>query len=157
MFGGSKVYRLEQSQLIATDRKSVFGFFSDAFNLEKLTPGFLNFEILTKGPIDMQKNSVIEYRIKLFGLPMYWRTRIDRFEPDTVFIDSQIKGPYALWRHTHTFEEVPEGTLMRDIVIYKLPFGFLGTLAHFLFVRRTLKKIFDFRRDALDGSLGGAS
>jgi len=157
MFGGSKVYRLEQSQLIATERKAVFGFFSNAFNLEKLTPGFLNFQILTEGPIDIQKDTIIEYRIKLFGIPMFWRTRIERFEPDTVFIDSQVKGPYALWRHTHTFEDVPEGTLMRDIVIYKLPFGFLGTIAHALFVRRTLKKIFEFRRDALAGSIGVAS
>ena len=149
MFGPTKTYRLEQKQLIPLGRPSVFEFFSDAFNLERLTPDFLNFKILTEAPIDIQEDTIIEYRIRLFGVPMFWRTRIERFEPDEAFVDTQIKGPYKLWHHTHTFEETEDGTLMRDVVLYRLPFGILGQLAHFMFVKKTLEKIFQYRRDAL--------
>ncbi len=150
----AKTYTLERSQLIPMERSAVFAFFADAFNLEALTPGFLQFKILTPPPIDIQKDTIIEYRIRLFGIPMFWRTRIERFEPEAVFVDTQVKGPYRLWHHTHTFEVVPEGTLMRDIVQYRLPLGFLGSIAHWLFVKRTLRRIFDFRRDALVDALG---
>jgi len=153
MMFGSKTYTLEQSQLIPLGRPAVFAFFADAFNLEVLTPPFLRFQIMTPAPIDIQVGTIIEYRISLFGIPMYWKTCIERFEPDELFVDNQEKGPYRLWHHTHTFEEVSGGTLMRDVVRYRLPFGFLGRIAHFIFVRRTLQKIFQFRRDALYGAL----
>lgn len=153
MFAWSKTYRLERDQLIPMKRDKVFEFFSDAFNLERLTPPFLNFQILTPAPIDIQQNTLIDYRIRLFGIPMRWRTRIERFEPDNAFVDNQIRGPYALWHHTHTFEETAAGTLMRDVVLYRLPLGPLGTLAHWMFVRRTLEAIFNYRRDALDDAL----
>ena len=141
MFTWSKTYRLERDQLIPMERDKVFAFFSDAFNLERLAP------------IDIQKDTLIDYRIRLFGIPMRWRTRIERFEPDDAFVDNQIRGPYALWHHTHTFEDTAEGTLMRDIVLYRLPLGPLGALAHWMFVRRTLEIIFNYRRDALDDAL----
>lgn len=150
----SKTFRLEQEQIVPKTRSEVFRFFSDAFNLERLTPPFLNFKILTPAPIDIQTDTIIEYRIKLFGIPMYWRTRILNFEPEDSFVDSQEKGPYSLWHHTHTFEDTDEGTLMKDIVLYRLPLGPLGLLAHTLFVRRTLKRIFNYRRDALADLLG---
>ena len=149
-----KTFRLEQAQLISAPRAKVFRFFSNAFNLERLTPPFLNFKILTPAPIDIETNTIIDYRIKLFGIPMNWRTRILRFEPEEVFIDHQERGPYTLWHHTHTFEETEDGTLMRDIVLYKIPFGPLGLLAHSLFVRRTLERIFRYRRDALAELMG---
>ncbi len=145
----SRTYCLEQVQLIRLDRASVFRFFSDASNLERLTPPFLNFEILTPTPIDIQADTLIDYRIRLFGIPMNWRTRIESFEPDECFVDTQIRGPYALWHHTHTFEETPDGTVMRDTVRYRLPFGWLGVLVHAVFVRRTLERIFEFRRASL--------
>ena len=150
----NKTFRLEQEQLVAAPRTEVFSFFSNAFNLERLTPPFLNFKILTPAPIDIQTDTIIEYRIKLFGIPMYWRTRILNFEPEDSFVDSQERGPYTLWHHTHTFEETDDGTLMKDIVLYRLPLGPLGRLAHFLFVRRTLKRIFSYRRDALADLMG---
>ena len=150
----NKTFRLEQEQLVAAPRTEVFSFFSNAFNLERLTPPFLNFKILTPAPIDIQTDTIIEYRIKLFGIPMYWRTRILDFEPEDSFVDSQERGPYTLWHHTHTFEETDDGTLMKDIVLYRLPLGPLGRLAHFLFVRRTLKRIFSYRRDALADLMG---
>ena len=103
------------------------------------------------------KDTIIEYQIKLFGVPMFWRTRIERFEPDEAFVDTQVKGPYTLWHHTHTFEETEAGTVMNDVVIYRLPFGILGSIAHFLFVRKTLEKIFRFRRSALIEALGCSS
>ena len=152
MFG--KTYRLEQTQLIPKDRSAVFNFFSDAFNLQALTPSFLNFRILTPAPIDIQEGTLIDYKISLFGVPMKWRTRIETFEPEERFVDTQIKGPYSLWHHTHTFEDVPEGTLMKDVVQYRLPFGPLGRIVHTLFVRRTLERIFQYRYDALETLLG---
>ena len=150
----NKTYQLEQEQLIPKGRQEVFKFFSDAFNLQALTPAFLNFEIITEAPIDIQEGTLIDYRISLFGVPMNWRTRIERFETDNMFVDQQIRGPYSLWHHTHTFEDVPEGTLMRDVVKYRLPLGPLGLIAHFLFVRRTLRRIFQYRYDSLERLMG---
>jgi ligand-binding SRPBCC domain-containing protein len=86
---------------------------------------------------------------------MKWCTRIERFEIDEVFVDTQIRGPYRLWHHTHTFEDQGDGTIMRDIVVYRLPFGILGTIVHALFVRRTLESIFQYRYDALAQLMGG--
>jgi len=150
----SKTYKLERVQRVSAPRSKVFAFFSDAFNLERLTPPFLNFRILTPRPIDIQTDTIIEYRIKLFGIPMYWRTRILRFEPQTVFIDSQERGPYVLWHHTHTFEDHGDETLMTDTVLYRLPLGPLGWVAHALFVRRTLERIFNYRHDVLADVMG---
>ena len=152
----SKTYTLERSQLLPLPRSDVFAFFSDAFNLQAITPSFLGFKILTPAPIDIQEGTLIDYKITLFGIPMKWRTRIERFEPETSFVDTQIRGPYALWHHTHTFEDSPDGTLMRDIVRYRLPLGVLGTIAHMLFVRHTLQRIFQYRFDTLEQLLGDA-
>lgn len=141
-----KIHRLERAQIIPRWRSEVFAFFSDAFNLERITPPFLRFRILTPPPIRMAAGTVIEYRLRLFGAPIFWRTVIESWRPEESFVDSQIKGPYSLWRHTHSFEENGPGqTLMRDTVEYALPFGPAGSLAHHLFVRRWLDGIFDYR------------
>ncbi len=140
-----KIYFLERRQLIQRPRSETFAFFSDMSNLERITPSFLRFRILTP-PIKMEAGTVIEYRLALFGAPVYWRTVIESWDPEESFVDSQIKGPYALWRHTHSFEEKgPRQTLMRDLVEYGIPYGALGRIAHALFVERWLKKIFDYR------------
>ena len=132
--------------MIPRSRSAVFAFFSDALNLERITPQFLRFRILTPLPIKMEAGTVIEYRLALFGAPVYWRTVIESWDPEESFVDSQIKGPYALWRHTHSFEEKgPLQTLMRDLVEYGIPYGALGRIAHALFIERWLKKIFDYR------------
>jgi ligand-binding SRPBCC domain-containing protein len=146
----SPTYRLEQQQFIPCPLPEVFGFFSDAFNLEALTPPFLNFKILTPAPIEMRPDTRIDYRLSLFGLAFKWRSRIQSHTSQVAFVDLQERGPYALWHHTHTFEEVEGGTLMRDVVRYRLPFGFLGRIAHAVFVGRCLRRIFDFRRDAVE-------
>lgn len=141
-----KIYFLERKQMIPRSRSETFAFFSDAFNLERITPPFLRFRIVTPAPINMEAGAVIEYRLSLFGAPIYWRTVIESWDPEESFVDSQTKGPYALWRHTHSFEEQgPRQALMRDRVEYSIPYGALGRIAHSLFIKRWLKKIFDYR------------
>lgn len=148
----SPTYRLEQEQFIARPLSEVFIFFSDAFNLELLTPPFLNFKILTPAPIEMLPDTLIDYRLSLYGLAFKWRTRILSHTSQVAFVDLQERGPYALWHHTHTFEEVDGGTMVRDVVRYRLPLGLLGRFAHVVFVGRCLRRIFNFRRDAVDAA-----
>ncbi len=141
-----RTYVLEREQRLDRPRSEVFAFFGDAFNLERITPRFLSFRILTERPVRMRAGTLLEYKLSLFGVGFYWQTRIEEWQPEEYFVDVQLKGPYALWRHTHTFEVIDERrTLMRDRVEYALPYGLLGRLAHSLFVRYSLKKIFDHR------------
>lgn len=142
-------HRLERTQHIARPLPEVFAFFADAGNLEALTPGFLRFRILTPRPIEMRVGARIEYALSLFGVPFRWRTTITAWEPGVRFVDEQTSGPYALWRHTHTFTADGDGTLIRDVVEYREPLGPLGLLAHHLFVRHTLDRIFNFRREVV--------
>jgi ligand-binding SRPBCC domain-containing protein len=148
-------HRLTRTQLVNRPLDEVFAFFADATNLEALTPTFLNFRILTPMPLEMRAGARLEYQLSLFGVPMKWRTHIAQWQPGKLFIDEQESGPYALWRHTHEFEAQGSSTLMRDIVDYREPLGPLGALAHVLFVRRTVERIFDFRREAIERLLEG--
>lgn len=132
----------------------VFAFFSEARNLEALTPAWLRFEMLNSGPIEMRTGASIEYRLRLHGVPIRWVSRIDAWEPERRFVDRQIRGPYQLWHHLHEFEPHPEGTLIRDDVRYSLPLGPLGRVAHAAFVRRDLQRVFDFRRMAVAELVG---
>ena len=141
----ARTHTLERTQLIPRPLSEVFPFFSDAKNLETITPAFLQFKILTPGPIAMQAGTLIDYRIRLLGVPLHWRTQIEAFEPPLRFTDIQIRGPYRLWHHTHEFLETAEGTLMTDRVRYEMPLGSLGSLTHALWTRRTLERIFDYR------------
>ena len=141
-----RVFTLKREQRLPGTPAEVFPFFADAGNLEAITPPFLRFRIVTPRPIGMAEGTLIEYRLKLRGIPVRWRTRIDAWEPGVRFVDRQLSGPYALWHHTHEFEADGENhTLMRDIVRYRLPLGPLGAAAHLLFVRRDLQAIFDYR------------
>ena len=97
----------------------------------------------------MRAGALIDYRIKLFGVPLRWRTRIEAYERETRFVDVQLRGPYRLWEHTHEFRDAPGGTLMTDRVDYAVPFGIAGEAARLLFVRRTLERIFDYRGDTI--------
>jgi ligand-binding SRPBCC domain-containing protein len=143
------IHVLEREQIVPRPRSELFEFFSDAANLERLTPPSMSFRIKTPQPIAMKPGTLIDYEIRLFGVPMKWRTRIDVFDREDRFVDFQLRGPYKLWRHTHTFEDVPGGTLVRDRVEYQLPLGPLGSIAHAVFVKRQLKTIFDFRAKAM--------
>jgi hypothetical protein len=127
----------------------VFPFFADAGNLEAITPPWLSFAITTPRPIDMRTGALIEYRLRLHGVAIRWLTVIADWVPGVRFVDTQIRGPYALWHHTHEFEPDGDGTLMRDTVRYALPLGPLGALAHRAFVARDLERIFDYRAAAL--------
>ena len=139
------MYVLERTQVVPRPRREVFPFFADAANLERLTPPFLGFKILTPTPIEMKPGTRIEYRIKLNGIPLKWRTLIEEFVPDERFVDTQEKGPYARWHHTHTFRDVPGGTELGDRVEYALPLGPLGRIAHAVMVKRQLRTIFEYR------------
>jgi len=135
-------------------RGDVFRFFSDALNLETITPPWLSFEVLTPGPIPMKTGALIDYRIRLRGFPIRWRTKIIEWDPPHGFADVQLRGPYKLWHHVHRFEERDGGTLCLDDVRYR-PRG--GALVDWLFVRRDVERIFEFRRQRLMQIFGGQS
>jgi len=123
-------------------RPEVFNFFADAGNLQTITPPWLSFEILTSSPVEMRPGALIDYRLRVHGFPIRWRTEITEWNPPHRFVDQQVRGPYHVWHHTHTFNERDGGTLCRDEVVYR-PRG--GTLINKLFVRRDVEKIFCFR------------
>jgi ligand-binding SRPBCC domain-containing protein len=150
----TRSYHLEQSQFIPRPRPEVFSFFADASNLERITPASIHFRILTPGPILIRPGTLIDYEIRLYHVPMRWRTRIETFDPPSSFTDVQLKGPYRSWHHRHEFIEVPGGTEIRDIVDYELPFGPVGMVAHWLFVRRAVADIFEHRRAILSELFG---
>ncbi len=150
------MYVLERNQRVAAPRAEVFAFFADAANLERMTPPQLGFTILTPLPIEVKKGALIDYRIKLYGIPMKWKTVIEEYEPIDRFMDVQLAGPYATWRHTHTFAEAEGGgTECGDRVVYELPFGPLGRAVHAAFVRRQLAQIFDYRAKVMTELFGG--
>jgi ligand-binding SRPBCC domain-containing protein len=149
------VYHIEREQFVPLSVGEAFAFFADAFNLEAITPPWLRFRILTPRPISMSEGTSIEYRLSLHRLPFHWLTRIERWEPCRRFVDRQVKGPFRLWEHTHAFEERPGGTLIRDLVAYRMPYGTLGVLTHRLLLARDLERIFDYRHDGVDRLLAG--
>lgn len=153
---------LERTQRVELPIDQTFDLFCDAFNLERITPPWLGFHVITPRPIAMCEGALLEYRLRLHGIPVRWKTRIAVWEPPRRFVDEQISGPYALWHHTHTFEADGDATVMRDQVRYRIGFGPLGSLALKLFVRRDVEGIFDYRRDAMleliaDGGLKAPS
>jgi ligand-binding SRPBCC domain-containing protein len=112
---------------------------------------------VTPGPVHLGPGTAIEYRLRLHGIPIRWLTRIETWEPGARFVDVQVRGPYRVWRHTHSFESHADGTLVRDAVRYDLPLGPIGRLAHAAFVRRDLERIFDFRREEVARRLGAGT
>ena len=145
-----RTYLLERRQLLPGPLADVFPFFAQAENLEAITPDSLSFHIHTPRPIVMQPGTLIDYSIRLFGVPLRWQTRIEQFDPPHRFVDVQLRGPYRLWRHTHEFQQTRAGTEVRDRVEYQMPLGPLGSVAHAMFVRRTLDHIFDYRRERIE-------
>jgi hypothetical protein len=139
------IYTLRRELLVPNALPEVFDFFSRAENLERLTPPWMRFRILTPPPIMMRQGTTIAYALRVHGIPIRWLTEIEEWNPPFEFVDNQAKGPYKLWRHTHRFSAVSGGTLVTDLVEYALPFGAIGRLVHRLQVARDLTRIFDYR------------
>ena len=131
--------------------EKIFSFFSNAANLDVLTPSWLHFCIMTPQPVEMRAGALIDYRLRIHGLPMRWRTLIKEWRPPHRFVDEQLHGPYRQWIHEHIFEPVDDGTLARDIVHYSVPFDII---MHPLFVRPDIERIFAFRRQSLRTQFG---
>lgn len=146
-------HRLQREQVLGRPLHEVFAFFAGARNLERLTPPWLSFQVLTPEPITMRVGMLIDYRLRIHGIPLHWTTRIDEWEPEGAFVDRQIAGPYRLWHHRHSFRAQGDTTVVSDTVDYALPFGILGETAHRLFVRRDLERIFAHRQDAAEREL----
>jgi len=145
-----RIHTLVREQLLDGTPDQVFDFFGDAHNLEAITPPLLRFTVITPRPIAMAVGTLIEYRLRIHGLPVRWQTLIQDWVPGVRFVDAQLRGPYALWHHTHTFEPAGGGrTLMRDTVRYAIGFGPFGDLAHRAFVARDVAAIFDHRARVL--------
>lgn len=149
-----RIHELRREQVLDGTPDDLFGFFADAFNLEALTPPLLRFRVVTPAPIEMGAGTFIQYRLRLHGVPVGWKTLIQAWEPPGRFVDVQVSGPYALWHHTHELSPVGDArTLMRDTVRYAIGFGALGALAHRMLVRRDVEAIFDFRAREIPGLL----
>lgn len=142
------MHLLTTNQILPLDRGNVFAFFAEAENLERLTPPELQFHIITPPPITMRLGTLIEYRLRLFGIPFRWLTRISLWDPPYAFRDEQLRGPYHTWVHTHRFYATDQGTRMTDEVSYRLPLFPVGELAYPL-VKWQLERIFAFRRQAI--------
>ncbi|MGB0579085.1 MAG: SRPBCC family protein [Limisphaerales bacterium] len=142
-----KIREFKSSIWLPLPPEEVFPFFSDASNLDAITPPWLHFKIVTPKPIEMKEGALIDYRLRVHGLPLRWRTRINTWEPPHRFVDEQLKGPYRQWIHEHTFEEQDGGTLATDHVRYAVPFD---CLLHPLFIGPDIRKIFQHRTDSLE-------
>lgn len=136
------MYQLRAEIWLPRPRAEVFDFFADAFNLETITPPFLHFQVQSPRPIEMHVGQLIDYRLRLHGIPIRWRTEITGWDPPHQFRDEQVHGPYRLWRHLHTFVERDGGTLMTDQVDYAAPGG---PLVHALAVKGDVRRIFEYR------------
>lgn len=145
-----RTYTLEREQTVRRSLEEVFGFFSDPRNLEALTPSWLRFRVQGSSTPVMAEGTTIDYRLRVHGLPLRWRSRISCWEPPFEFVDEQVRGPYRSWVHRHSFRETEGGVLVRDQVDYSV-LG--GALIHGLFVRRDLERIFDHRRESLASAL----
>lgn len=134
------------STVLNASMESVWDFFSSPANLKKITPSSMGFDILTGGEGKMYAGQLISYRVKpIAGIPMKWVTEITQVQPKQFFVDEQRFGPYRMWHHEHHFKQLDQGVEMTDIVSYVVPFGFFGTIANKLFVRKKVEGIFEYR------------
>lgn len=148
------VYELNCTQWVPRPIDDVFAFFSHAGNLQEITPPFLQFHVLTPEPIEMKPGSLIDYRLRVHGLPMRWRSRIERWNPPHGFVDVQVQGPYRLWHHEHRFSERDGGTIIADRVRYRVPGG---ALINRFFVQPDVERIFRYRQQCMEQRFGAST
>lgn len=139
-------YVLKAKMVVPRDQGEVFDYFANPANLQELTPPWLRFRIATPGPIAMREGTLIDYRLRVRGVPIGWQTLISSWEPTVRFVDEALRSPYRYWRHEHLFEACDEGTRVLDTVCYDVPGG---RVVHGLFVRRDLLSIFAYRQEVL--------
>ena len=141
-----KTHQLQTEQWLPQPRDRVFKFFADPSNLQRITPRWLSFEILTPPDIEIENGTLLDYRLRLRGIPLRWQSEIVVWEPPHRFVDRQTKGPYSLWVHEHTFTECKNGTMVGDRVEYAMPGG---ALVHKFLVAPDLERIFQYRHKIL--------
>jgi hypothetical protein len=151
------VHRLERRQFVGRPLDEVFAFFAEAGNLERITPPWLSFRVLTPDPVQMAVGTLIDYRLRLHGVPLGWTSQIEVWEPERQFVDRSVRGPFSLWHHRHRFSASGEGTIVSDEVHYAPPLGVLGEIANAVVVARDLDRIFAHRRQAVAELLEGAA
>lgn len=141
------MYQLKKKQNIPISLVEAWDFFSQPDNLGKITPPYMNFKILSRSDAgEMYPGMIITYKLSpLFSFTLKWSTEITQIKEHKYFIDNQIQGPYKIWHHEHHFKEINNGTEMRDILFYDVPFGFVGQILHKIFIRKRVQEIFDFR------------
>jgi ligand-binding SRPBCC domain-containing protein len=153
-----RCYTLRREQWVAAPLQRIFPFFAQPENLALITPPNLGFRLLTPLPVNMEKGRIIDYTIRVMGVPVRWRTLISTYQPPECFVDEQLIGPYSFWHHTHRFEPRDGGTLLHDEVRYALPVALIGPvrdLAHSLYVQPSLERIFDYREQVFARLFGG--
>ena len=150
-------HELLVEQWVPRTPDEVFPFFSDARNLEKITPEFLKFQVLDVSPEPVREGTISNYKLSLRGIPMHWQSVIESWTPGRAFVDRQTRGPYHVWHHTHEFEPARGGTILRDRVRYAVPLGPLGELVAGGFVRRDVERIFAFRHARIEEMFGSAA
>jgi ligand-binding SRPBCC domain-containing protein len=144
-----KSYILTTECLIGKPQAELFSFFAEAGNLQLLTPSWLNFKILTPLPVIMKQGTIIDYRLRLTGIPFGWRTEITVWDPPLRFVDTQVRGPYAAWIHEHRFEQKNGNTLVTDRVEYQIPGLIAGDILHILLIKQQLRQIFTYRQQVI--------
>ena len=143
-------HEINTEQWVPQTIKQTFSFFKEAKNLERLTPKFLNFKILNQSTQEIEDGTILTYRLSIHGIPFKWKSKITDWNPASKFSDIQLKGPYNYWYHTHSFEERNGGTIIKDRVLYKVPFGFIGDLVVGNFIKKDLETIFSYRTKTID-------
>lgn len=140
------MYQLKRKQFVKTDLETCWKFFCAPANLQVITPDYMGFKVLTEVPDEMYHGLIISYKVSpVLKIPMKWVTEITYVRDKSYFVDEQRQGPYKMWHHEHHFKEVEGGVEMTDIVSYSLPFGVFGRFVHWLFVKKQLESIFDYR------------